>query len=189
MPMTRAEARITKERTTLRLMTCAKRACSSLFAVCGACDRGRRFCSAECAADARRAAVRLAGRAYQASPRGRLLHAARQARYRERARAVTHQPVPAQHEVAGKAHPEPASVAANPRCSSAPAFACLGCGRIGRLWRTGFADRRGVRRRKATLGQRMAYVRDSVPRTRRRRPEPKTAPCSHFSAPESRGFW
>ena len=169
-------------------MTCAKRDCSSLFAVCGACDRGRRFCSAECAADARRAAVRLAGKAYQASPRGRLLHAARQARYRERARAVTHQPVPAQHEIAGKAHPDPASVPANSRCSSAPAFACLGCGRIGPFWRTGCADRRGVRR-KATFGQRMAYVRDSARRTRRRRSAPKTASCSHFSAPESRGFW
>lgn len=46
--------------TSNRLATCGVAACSRLFAVCGSCDRGRRYCSEECAALARRAQTRRA---------------------------------------------------------------------------------------------------------------------------------
>lgn len=54
-----------------RLTTCAFRSCSRLFAVCGRCDRGRRFCSPQCAGSARRSSLQRAGRQYQATDRGR----------------------------------------------------------------------------------------------------------------------
>jgi hypothetical protein len=73
-----------------RLATCAAPLCGRPFAVCGPCDRGRRYCSPDCCVSARRARQRQATRLYQSSDRGRLAHAARQARYRERARGVTH---------------------------------------------------------------------------------------------------
>ena len=80
------------ERRSNRMAACPNPNCSRIFTVCGKHDRGRRFCSSECAAHARRSSVRVAGRCYQATTRGRQLHAARQARYRERLRRVTHQP-------------------------------------------------------------------------------------------------
>jgi len=73
-----------------RTAICALRSCSRLFATCGSCDRGRRYCSRSCSASARRSSVRRAGQRYQASERGRGLHAIRQARYRERRARVTH---------------------------------------------------------------------------------------------------
>jgi hypothetical protein len=73
-----------------RLVTCAWRGCTRLFSACGSCDRGRRYCSCECAMHARRAQLRQAGRVYQASERGRRAHASRQARYRTRVARVTH---------------------------------------------------------------------------------------------------
>jgi len=79
--------------TSNRLATCGVAGCSRLFAVCGSCDRGRRYCSEGCAALARRAQTRRAGRCYQASERGRQAHAARQARYRAKRSRVTHQPL------------------------------------------------------------------------------------------------
>lgn len=36
-----------------RMATCARDCCRQLFAVCGRCDRGRRYCSSECASTAR----------------------------------------------------------------------------------------------------------------------------------------
>lgn len=74
-----------------RLAACAAHGCNRPFAVCGGCDRGRKFCSRVCANSARRESLRRAGRQYQATARGRSLHATRQARYRDRQRAVTHQ--------------------------------------------------------------------------------------------------
>ena len=77
-----------------RFTTCSRLGCSRLFAVCGSCDRGTRYCSEACATLVRRAQTRLAGKRYQASERGRRAHAARQARYRSRSRrppSVTHQ--------------------------------------------------------------------------------------------------
>lgn len=74
-----------------RMAMCALDSCHGPFSVCVGCDRGRRYCSKECSAQARRLQQRLASRAYQASERGKLAHAARQARYRARKRQVTQQ--------------------------------------------------------------------------------------------------
>jgi hypothetical protein len=74
-----------------RMATCARNCCRQLFAVCGRCDRGRRYCSPECASTARREQLRRAGQQYQQSARGRSTHATRQARYRARKADVTHQ--------------------------------------------------------------------------------------------------
>jgi hypothetical protein len=73
-----------------RLTTCLRPGCERPFAVCGGCDRGRRYCSDVCSSEARRAKQRVAGARYQATERGRRQHAERQARYLER-RRVTHQ--------------------------------------------------------------------------------------------------
>ena len=72
-----------------RMFLCA--GCRALVVVCPRCDRGQIYCSRDCAARARRASQRAAGRRYQASRRGRFAHAARARRYRARRNIVTHQ--------------------------------------------------------------------------------------------------
>lgn len=72
-----------------RLFLCARCQCQVL--ICPRCDRGNRYCGVRCAKAARRAATRAAGQRYQASRRGRFIHAARQQRYRARRQEVTHQ--------------------------------------------------------------------------------------------------
>jgi hypothetical protein len=72
------------------LVICARVACRRQFALCRHCDRGDRYCSRGCAQHARRATLHAAGRRYQQSSRGRVHHAARQARYRGRRENVTH---------------------------------------------------------------------------------------------------
>jgi hypothetical protein len=57
-------------------------------------DRGDRYCSDTCTQRARRTTLHAAGQRYQHSRRGRLHHAARQARYRARHEKVTHQTSP-----------------------------------------------------------------------------------------------
>jgi hypothetical protein len=65
-----------------RAFSCIR--CSALVFVCARCDRGNEYCGPNCAKEARRASQRAANRRYQATPRGRQLHAARQARYQQR---------------------------------------------------------------------------------------------------------
>lgn len=67
--------------------------CHGVVLVCPHCDRGQRYCSARCRDQARHAAQRAAAQRYQATPRGRLAHARRQRRYRQRGahEIVTHQ--------------------------------------------------------------------------------------------------
>lgn len=76
--------------------------CQRVVYVCSWCDRGQRYCSAVCSVTARASKRLEAGRRYQASRRGRRLHADRQARYRQRQRErlekVTHQGCPEQAE-------------------------------------------------------------------------------------------
>jgi len=72
----------------LRLVFCARADCQQLFFLCRVCDRGQRYCSAACAAHARRRTLQDAGRLYQQSRPGRFRHAARQARYRARREKV-----------------------------------------------------------------------------------------------------
>ena len=72
----------------LRYIICARSSCRRPFALCAQCDRGHRYCSSRCRDEARRASLRAAGRRHQQTREGRLDHADRQRRYRER---VTHQ--------------------------------------------------------------------------------------------------
>ena len=107
--------------TSNRLAMCGVAGCSRLFAVCGSCDRGRRYCSEECAALARRAQTRRAGRCYQASDRGRQAHAARQARYRAKRSRVTHQPLAASFDLRGILRaPEQGAIAAGSNVAQSP---------------------------------------------------------------------
>ncbi len=73
---------------TARLYNCLR--CRSQVMICRRCDRGNVYCS-KCAPIARRDAENRAAVRYQASAKGRLNHAARQRRYRERLnQKVTH---------------------------------------------------------------------------------------------------
>jgi len=70
-----------------RMFLCAR--CRSQVFVCRRCDRGHIYCIGPCAQEARRDNQREARRRYQATPRGRIMHAARSRRYRARGRCVT----------------------------------------------------------------------------------------------------
>lgn len=65
-----------------RLFQCAR--CLAQVAICSLCDFGQRYCPKDCSRQALQARWRGASRRYQATPRGRRFHAARQARYRAR---------------------------------------------------------------------------------------------------------
>ncbi len=67
--------------------------------ICPQCDRGQIYCSKSCSQKARRSRQREAGRRYQVSDRGRLLHAERSRRYRDACRAVTHHGLPQEASV------------------------------------------------------------------------------------------
>jgi hypothetical protein len=72
-----------------RMFLCAR--CRSQVLVCRRCDRGQIYCVGTCAQEARHDHQREARRRYQATPRGRAMHAARSRRYRARVRCVTDQ--------------------------------------------------------------------------------------------------
>jgi hypothetical protein len=138
-----------------RLTTCGNRSCSRLFAVCGRCDRGRRFCSRECAGSARRSSLQRAGQRYQGTDRGRQLHAARQARYRDRLRSVTHQSSDAKQlsrETPEEGASGPAQAPAQLNRARPPD--CSFCARRGAFLRNGFFFRAPRR----TPGQHRASV-------------------------------
>lgn len=76
-----------------RLFYCVR--CHAQVLVCSRCDRGQTHCSPICSGHSRRDSLRLAGRRYQESRQGRLMHADRMRRYREREKhKVTHQGSP-----------------------------------------------------------------------------------------------
>jgi hypothetical protein len=76
-----------------RLFSCA--GCRAQVVICSHCDRGNRYCGQRCSQAARRQSQREAARRYQRTRRGRLCHAERQRRYRQRRTAkVTHQGSP-----------------------------------------------------------------------------------------------
>jgi hypothetical protein len=73
---------------TARIYSCSR--CHVQTVICRCCDRGNVYCP-ECALPARQEARRRASTRYQKSSHGRLNHAARQRRYRERlSEKVTH---------------------------------------------------------------------------------------------------
>lgn len=87
MAMSKSKAAI-HDHDTARLYQCAR--CRAQTVICRCCDRGNLYCP-ECALPAYQDARRRASRRYQNSQQGRLKHAARQRRYRERQAAkVTH---------------------------------------------------------------------------------------------------
>lgn len=66
--------------------------CQAQVMICSRCDRGHRYCTGQCATDARSAALKRASKKYQSTRAGRFNNAARQARYRQRQQQiVTHQ--------------------------------------------------------------------------------------------------
>jgi hypothetical protein len=89
-----------------RLFLCAR--CQAQVLVCSQCDRGQRYCAAECADLTRLSRQREAGKRYQQGRAGRHNHAARMHRWRKRRAAavkiVTHhrsQATPADAVLAG----------------------------------------------------------------------------------------
>ena len=72
-----------------RLLLC--KLCRAMVLVGSCCDRGQVYCTGDCAKKARRRSMCEAGRRYQASKKGRLAHAERQRRYRERKRLTAQQ--------------------------------------------------------------------------------------------------
>jgi len=81
---------------TARLFLCAR--CRDQVLLCSHCDRGQQYCSRACSRVSRRERRRETAQRYQSSRCGRLKHAARTARWRDRRRSlreggnkVTHQ--------------------------------------------------------------------------------------------------
>ncbi|MCH8049712.1 hypothetical protein IH979_03335 [Patescibacteria group bacterium] len=58
--------------------------CYKQTIICSHCDSGQQYCSNQCSPSARRISCRAANTRYQNTYQGRLKHAARQRRYRER---------------------------------------------------------------------------------------------------------
>jgi hypothetical protein len=111
---------------TLQLVVCQDPACSRVLALCTLCNVPRhRYCDTDCSRRARRARQREAGRTYQQSWSGRLCHALRQRRYRERRKNVTHQ--------LDRIERRSAMVASTSPPRSPPLSCCARCGRIGVL--------------------------------------------------------
>jgi hypothetical protein len=69
---------------------CCAAACGARFFVCRACDRGQRYCSAACRAQARAQQRRTARQRHQRSVAGRLDHRDRQRAYRRRLAVRSH---------------------------------------------------------------------------------------------------
>jgi hypothetical protein len=114
--------------------------CRVQVVLCRRCDRGQIYCGRACAAAARRAAQRAAGRRYQQSRPGRFAHAARARRYRARSKIVTHQGsatlvggdlLPAKAVVpVSKIYVEPADASASAICTRCSAR-CAAAVRLG----------------------------------------------------------
>jgi hypothetical protein len=82
MPAGGTTAKPSAEPISARLFVCAR--CHAEAVVCSVCDRGQRYCSSQCSAQARRESLLRAGRRYQSRPLGRLAHARRARAYRQR---------------------------------------------------------------------------------------------------------
>jgi len=131
-----------------RLFLCAR--CRAQVFICRRCDRGNRYCDADCAQAARRENTRAAGHRYQQSRSGRFAHAARARRYRARRQLVTHRssPAPLTNDVLQPDPTDAAVAVATDTCvAAAPATSrchCCGCP-LPPFVRTGFVRRRGPR--------------------------------------------
>ena len=73
-----------------RLYSCCR--CHAQIIICSECDRGHRYCTGQCATDARLDSLKRASKKYQSTRTGRFNNAVRQKCYRERQKQiVTHQ--------------------------------------------------------------------------------------------------
>jgi len=115
-----------RESVSCRLFLCA--CCKCQVFICRRCDRGQVYCGRGCAFETRRCKQREARRRYQATDRGRQMHAERSRRFRDR--VTDHGP--ARVATASRA-PETANGAAKPiqpavKIAAARAIACHRCG-------------------------------------------------------------
>lgn len=116
-----------------RFFLCA--CCRRQILLCSRCDRGQRYCSRDCSSEVRRRNQREARARYQATPRGRELHAERSRRYRSRRRVTDQGPAPqAKPAVKADQAASPnaqASVTAAPAAAHTPALgnSCHCCGK------------------------------------------------------------
>ena len=69
---------------TMRLRFCRRAECRAMFFICQACDRGQRYCGADCRRLARQSQRREASRRYTQSREGRFNHRLNQRAYRRR---------------------------------------------------------------------------------------------------------
>ena len=117
------------ENTCCRFFVCARCRCQAL--VCSRCDRGQVYCGRDCALEARRCNQREARRRYQATSRGRNMHAERSRQYRARHRRVTDQgQIPPGMPSLPAAPATSTTVTARPAATIAPSLrtACYYCG-------------------------------------------------------------
>jgi hypothetical protein len=100
------------------LFLCSR--CRAQVLLCSHCDRGQHYCGRECSGAARRERRREAAQRYQQSRRGRLAHAARSRRWRERqaARADAAVEVSSPNIVTHQGCPAPAAAAPLTACAS-----------------------------------------------------------------------
>ena len=120
-----------------RTLQCAS--CHIEVLVCAPCDRGQRYCSAECRKQARLASQRRASRIYQNSRAGRCNHARRQQRWRarQRMRQQEQQLIPKNSDSSGPSQEACAGDLLAPRlevmvptpCKPTPAWHCHWCAR------------------------------------------------------------
>jgi len=114
-----------------RLYLCQR--CRLQVIICRRCDRGQIYCSTACSKAARREALRASGQRYQQSLTGRLNHAERAHRYRQRKNKVTHQgsTTPDQDDLlAANSLPEQDQYDAKPLPASKSEVHCHFCGAI-----------------------------------------------------------
>lgn len=104
-----------------RTLQCA--CCHTEVLVCADCDRGQRYCSAECRKQARLASQRRASRIYQNSHVGRCYHARRQRCLRARRRQAQReqQLIPKNSDSSGPSQEACAGDLLAPRLSVRPA--------------------------------------------------------------------
>ena len=118
-----------------RRFLCAR--CRAPVLVCSHCDRGQRYCAADCAAITRKALQQEAAQRYQHSRPGRLKHAQRTRRWRERQatanQSVTHQGSPPPALPALLPSDAPAFVTAAPQESGQCHFCPCCCGEFVRI--------------------------------------------------------
>jgi hypothetical protein len=125
----------------LKLRHCCNWGCGAPFPICACCDRGQRYCSQACRAQARVRQRRAANRRHQQSAEGQLDHRDRQRRYRCRrhTKRVTDQgsqivdpPSPSKREEVIRQWAA-SRFELRPRRPSVFELRCVVCGRPGRL--------------------------------------------------------